>query len=267
MQRRGCARGQDQRGEEAGRRENGLARGHHPAEPSASWGPRGDRFRASQAGPPGGGVGPRDQDAPPGLGGGAHGVEDRWGGGGAAWGEAHVTHGGGGALEPAGLGRRRLGAPAEGRPGARASQVLGVQTPRAAVHFPGGGAKTWLAPPGLETRGSVTKLIAPAGQLCTWPPRPDGSGGRVRASRRLQRSYRNVIKKHGRAAVWMKRLISSPSKKGMDTFIGASLRVISQETDSLSEGSGDCWGEVRGQVSTRICDFDGGVHAPKLTVW
>ena len=241
MQRRGCARGQDQRGEEAGRRENGLARGHHPAEPSASWGPRGDRFRASQAGPPGGGVGPRDQDAPPGL--------------------------GGGALEPAGLGRRRLGAPAEGRPGARASQVLGVQTPRAAVHFPGGGAKTWLAPPGLETRGSVTKLIAPAGQLCTWPPRPDGSGGRVRASRRLQRSYRNVIKKHGRAAVWMKRLISSPSKKGMDTFIGASLRVISQETDSLSEGSGDCWGEVRGQVSTRICDFDGGVHAPKLTVW
>lgn len=85
-----------------------------------------------------------------------------------------------------------------------------------------------------------------------------------KAPEKLPKCY---YKKHGRASVWMKRLISSQSKKEMDTFIGAGLRVITQETDSLSGGSEDCREEVRGEVSTRTCDFDDGVHAPKHTVW
>lgn len=78
-----------------------------------------------------------------------------------------MTHGGGaGRLSRRGCGARGWGHQRRVA-GARTSQVLGGETPRAAVHLPGGGAKTWLAPPGLGTRGSVTKLIAPAGQLCT----------------------------------------------------------------------------------------------------
>lgn len=208
MQRRVCSRGQDQRGQEAGRRENGnglarcvlgATRGPLPRIPG-----RAARWRCGAAGP-GRPTGSRERGAR--------------GGGQVGWGRGSE---GGGARDPrrgAGrLSRRGSGARGWGHQrrvaGARASQVLGRETPRAAVHLPGGGAKTWLAPPGLGTRGSVTKLIAPEGQLCTWPPRPGGSGRRVRASRRLQKSYRNVIKKHGRASVWVKRLISSQSKKG-----------------------------------------------------